>query len=546
MNAINLCHFLLKIEQLTVKHLFFDSTEIKVVVESNTACAICPVCGEESTEIHDIYTRFPNDLAWAEWPVVLQLQVKRFVCRNRQCPKQTFAEQFPGLVKRYARRTERVIDRQQQIGVEVCAVAAERLLGVEQIGISDTTVNRLIRVLPERATTPICVLGVDDWAKRKGQQYGTILVDLEKGQIVDILADRTAKTLAEWLKKQSGIEVVTRDRSVAYAQAITEGVPEAVQVADRWHLLKNLSDTVFKILQQEYEVIKKQLLPHTSHKRANDPGALDQASLLTKLTPAEQRRKERIEFTQQQHTQGWTQKDIARRLNIHPKTVRRYLESSSPKTKRHRPRHLLDTFKPYILKCWNEGCHNATQLFHKIFAQGFTGKVTIVRDFVRQLRQASGLPLGVRNQAGIYLKSDPTRGVPTLRSLTWFIVKQPEKRLAEDEQILVQMSDNHAKLTATIELAREFASIIREQKVEELDIWLKQASESGFQKWRSFVASLEQDYHAVRNALQYSWSNGPTEGHVNRLKCLKRQLYGRAKDDLLKKRLLWQGNLSSP
>jgi transposase len=171
------------------------------------------------------------------------------------------------------------------------------------------------------------VLGVDDWAKRKGQSYGTILVDLERGEIVDLLADRTAETLAQWLKEHPGIEVVTRDRSQTYAEAIQEGAPEALQVADRWHLLKNLTDTVFKILQQEYAVIKKQLAPGTTKEEVDNIQAeLQEAFLameLIELTPAEQRRKERIERAQQLDCQGWTQKDIAHHLGIHPKTVRR-------------------------------------------------------------------------------------------------------------------------------------------------------------------------------------------------------------------------------
>jgi transposase len=106
------------------------------------------------------------------------------------------------------------------------------------------------------------------------------------------------------------------------------------------------------------------------------------------------------------------------------------------------------------------------------------------------------------------------------------------------------MSEGHARLTVTIKLAREFAAIIRDQQAERLDEWLQAARECGVQIWSNFAAGLDRDYDAVRAALLLKWSNGPTEGHVNRLKCLKRLMYGRAKDDLLRKRALWQGRWS--
>lgn len=545
MEAINLCHLLLGTDQLIIKQFFVGIDEIRLGVESTATQATCPKCHEKSTEIHSTYKRYPTDLAWAEWAVILHLQVKRFFCRNDRCSKRTFAEQFPGLLTRYARHTNRVRERQQRIGVEVCARAAERLLALDRIGISDTTINRVIRMFPDVAEKSIRILGVDDWAKRKGQNYGTILVDLERGQTVDLLADRTADTLVQWLKKHPGIEIVSRDRSMTYADAIDRGAPEAVQVADRWHLLKNLTDTVFKVLQQEYATIKVRLA------KLHEPANSQVSQLENKrtensmgLTPAEQRRQNRIDTVENLYGLGWTQMGIAQHLGIHPKTVRRYLRLPAPQSGRHRTGRHLDAFKPYILKRWNEGCHNAAQLFREIQPQGFAGKTTIVRDFVRQLRHASGLPSGVHCQDGKPLSIDLTQRPPTLRSLTWSVVRRPGERLEEDEQLLAQLSEGHPKLERTIQLARDFADIIRQRQVEKLDTWLEQAAESGYQSWRNFADGLIQDYDAVRAALWLNWSNGPTEGHVNRLKCLKRQMYGRANDDLLCKRVVWQGRWS--
>ena len=540
MDAKNLCHLLLSTNQLIINEIGVENDKIRLGVESNARKATCPMCKEESSEIHSSYMRYPTDFPWADRAVIFNLRVKRFFCRNKTCPKQTFAERFPDLVMPYARRTNRVLERQQRIGVNTCARIAEKLLELEQIGISDATVNRFVRKLPDPESFPVRVLGVDDWAKRKGQRYGTILVDLERRQIVDLLGDRTSDTLSQWLKLHPEIEIVSRDRSQTYAEGITRGVPDAVQVADRWHLLKNLSDAVFKILQQEYAIIKNRL-KQVSEQEPNTYTKVEKPERDDPLTSAEERRKDRMICTHQLLNQGWTQKSIAYHLHIHPKTVRRYLQSISPRSRRHRTSSLLDPFKPYLLNRWNGGCHNAAQLFREIRLQGFAGEVTIVRHFSRKLRQTSGLPPKVRSQQGEPLKRDPTQYPPSLRTLTSFIVKRPKNWMEEDEKTLFQISYGEDKLITTIKLAREFASIVRQRQSTELDIWLEHANRSGYRVWQNFAVGIKQDYHAVRAALLLPWSNGPTEGHINRLKYLKRQMYGRGKEDLLRKRVLWQG-----
>jgi transposase len=544
MNITNLCQILLGTEQLTVKQIKVEEKRISLYIDSTTRKAFCPKCQVESGEIHSRYLRYPVDLAWADRAVVFNLRVKRFFCRNQDCPKRTFAEQFPGVVLPYARKTNRVIEKQQRISVNICARSAEKLLGYEQIGMSDSTVNRTVRGLPESEIGVVRVLGVDDWAKRKGQRYGTIFVNLERGKVIDILSDRAADTLVEWLKEHPGVEIVSRDRSQTYADAITEGAPEAIQVADRWHLLKNLSEAVFKILQQEYDTIKKHLDDHTETVTLTQTKAEEAVKDRDALTPAEERRKQRMEYAKQLLQKGWTQKSVAHHLNIHPKTVRRYRHSTSPKSRRSRFSHLLAPFKPYLLQRWNEGCHNASQLCREIKPQGYAGGTATVRLFVRQLRQASGIPPKVRNSQGQPLNEDPTKSPPSLQKLTSLIIKRPEKRLEEDEKILEKISAEQPKLMMTIKLARKFAVIVRQQQPNEFDPWLEQASKSGYRVWSNFAAGLKQDDKAVRAALELPWSNGPTEGHVNRLKYLKRMMYGRGNDDLLRKRVLWQGRWS--
>jgi transposase len=540
MDTINLPYLLLNTRLFIIEEIQTEEHELCLTLESTAVQGTCPKCDQESSQLHSTYLRYPLDLPWAEWPVRLHLRAKRFFCRNRKCPKKTFAERFPDFLARYARRTDRVRQKQQRLGVNVCARTAEKLLKLDQVGISDTTVNRLLLHLPEPEQPPVRVLGVDDWAKRKGQRYGTILVDLERGQIVDLLGERTAEPLVKWLEDHPGIEIVSRDRSQTYGDAIRRGASEAIQVADRWHLLKNASEVIFKILQQEYAAIRNLLNPEPKTIKTDDHQAKveDQAE---DFTVAEQRRKDRIDLVRELHGRGYSQKEIARQIHMHPKTIRRYLRAPIPTRRSHRKKRLLDPYHPYLLKRWNEGCHNATQLWREIQSQGFEGQLTIVLTLIQQFRKARGLPPNVRHLAGKALDADSIRQPPALRTLSYWILKRPENRKEEQEKLVEQIRAAQPKLDATLALAREFASMIRGRKAEELDPWLEKAEQSGYRVWNNFVAGLKQDYAAVRAALSYSWSNGPTEGHINRLKCLKRLMYGRAKDDLLRKRVLWQG-----
>lgn len=543
MNFFELCYLLLGAPSLRINKFAIENDQVHIAVTSIQNQACCPFCSEPSASVHSSYLRHPQDLPWAAVPVVLHLTVKRFFCLNPACRKKTFAERFPDLVGWYQRRTKRVQEKQQRLSANTSARVAEFLLKGNQIGLSNTSINRLLRSLPEPPFAPVRVLGVDDWAKRKGQRYGTILIDLENSQVIDLLEDRKADTLAEWLKTHPEIEIVSRDRSPTYAEAITRGAPSAIQVADRWHLLHNLSDTVYLLLQQEAKTIHRQFA--VPRKLLHSVPEQPPMAVEKPLTDAEQRRKERIAQVEALRQTGWSQKEIARHLHIHPKTVRRYRNNPSPRLERTRKRQLLDAYKPFLLQRWNEGCYNATQLYREIHTQGFRGHLTIMRDFVKTLRAASGLPVRVQKTNGDHkLPYDVISTPPTLRTLTWWILKRPEDREESDEQRLAQVCEGQPKLIETMMLARQFAFIIRQQQEDQLTSWLEQASHSNSVLWCNFAEGLKQDEKAVRAALRFSWSNGKTEGHVNRLKNVKRLMFGRANDDLLRKRVFWQGKLA--
>jgi transposase len=385
-------------------------------------------------------------------------------------------------------------------------------------------------------------LGVDDWALRKGQTYGTILVDLEQGCVLDLLPDRTAAGLAQWLKSHPGVEIVSRDRAGAYAEGARQGAPDAIQVADRWHLLKNLTDAIYKVLQKHQSAIERKLAQTQPAMECKDkpiaPESLPDAYPdIVQPSAADVARQQRTKEAHQLREQGWTNRAIATRIGVCPKTVTRFLNTELPRTplRRSRRKQLLDPYRAYLIERWNAGCHNAAQLCREIQAQGYSGQYSIVRHFAGTLREKSGLPPRIRNAKGATIRRDPSQRPPTLRMLAHLIGRSPDKLDEQEQEYVHQLSAIHPKLQVAIELAKDFATMVRCRQVDKLNLWLAKAKTSLLCR---FAAGLRQDYVAIRAALSLPWSNGPTEGHINRLKCLKRQMYGRAKLDLLRQRLL--------
>ena len=221
--------------------------------------ALCPICMQPTSRIHSGYQRILADLPWAGIPVQFLLHVRRFFCQNDGCERKIFTERVPTVAAPWARRTQRMAEAQQAIGLAAGGSGGSRLCtALAMDGGVDLLLALIRNTQPPEHETPR-VLGVDDWALRKGQTYGTILVDLEQGCVLDLLPDRTAEGLAHWLKAHPGVEIVSRDRAGAYAEGARQGAPDAIQVADRWHLLKNLTDAVYKALQKHQSAVEQML-----------------------------------------------------------------------------------------------------------------------------------------------------------------------------------------------------------------------------------------------------------------------------------------------
>lgn len=231
---------------------------ITVLAHSQTTCASCPSCGHLSSQVHSRYQRTLADLPWSGRSVRLVIQVHRFFCKHPGCARTTFAEALPALASRSARRTTRLKEVLERLGLALGGEAAARLTAILGMRSSPDTLLRLLRRLPDDPVEPPRVVSLDDWAWRRGHRYGTIICDLERHRRLDVLPDRDATAVAAWLKRYPSIEIMSRDRSDTYATAAKLGAPQAIQVTDKWHLLKNLSEALQRCLSHHLTTSRKQ------------------------------------------------------------------------------------------------------------------------------------------------------------------------------------------------------------------------------------------------------------------------------------------------
>jgi transposase len=544
---------------LSAEDVIIDAEAAEVTVEL-TAMAPrcpCPLCHLPAVRIHSSYRRTVADLPWARLVVRFSLLVRKFFCDTATCPRNIFTERLPNLVAPWARRTLRLTQQQQQLGLALGGNPGARLSADLDCGTSRTTLLRLVRRLPIPEPAAPEIIGIDDWAWKKGQRYGTIIIDLERQRPIALLEDRDAETLAAWLKQHPTIRIIARDRAGAYAEGATKGAPQAVPVADRFHLLRNLADTLLPVFEQHTALVRKATSPAPS--KTLPPDAVEHRAspvteeLVRTLPPPtaspkhqaqmEQRRAARLarfERVRALHAQGWPIRAIGHELGLNRNTVRTYLRAPHFPERQPRVRRepgVLDPFIPYLIERWNAGCRNGTALWQEISERGYTGKRVTVFSFVTRLRKALGIPAKNRTiQGGTVVL--PAERPLTPRNAVWQVLQRPEKRDAATEQRLERLRQAHADLDAAITLTEGLATLIRTRDPVALDRWLEQAVASTLKPFQNFAASLRRDYAAVRAGVEQPWSTGPVEGAINRLKMLKRAMFGRAGFALLQRRVL--------
>lgn len=537
--------------ELRLEQVEFEAGQVLVKAAARRRAAACPICGQWSRRVHSRYHRTLADLPWHGLQVRLQLSVRKFFCDTPTCPRRIFTERLPATAMSYARRTMRAAEILRAIGLALGGAPGARLAAVLGVTASATTVLHRIRSTPLPKSDAPRVVGIDDWAWRKGLVYGSIVVDLERGKILDLLPDRERETVIEWLRAHPGIEVISRDRSESYAEAARLGAPTAMQVADRFHLVKNLGDAVQRLLSQHAnqlrDVAREMLNPATVTAGAGAPAgsglaaapvntAEDQSAFNVSAMAADEResvasrerRRDRYAQVIELRQHGATMQQIAIKLHMSIGTVHRWLHSEGF-PERARQRRSADKVADQIRERWAAGCHSAAAIWQALHSAGFAGsKRTVQREVTR---------LGL-DRAGANAPRPASARPPSPRHLAWLFGQGCQKGTVDTQRFIETLCARAPALAQVRDLARQFVEMARTRDSAHYDAWLTAAEKS---ELRGFVRGLRSDDAAVRAAFSTRWSNGPTEGHIHRLKLLKRTMYGRAKMDLLRIRLLATG-----
>ncbi len=507
-----------------------------VLARARSDTAACTKCGTVSGRVHSRYGRRLADAAIGGRRVVIRLAVRRFFCAAPGCKRTTFAEQVEGLTSRYARRTPQLAASLGAVAAALAGRAGSRLAAALGMTAGRTCMLRLLMALPVPQPATVRVLGVDDFAFRRGRVYGTILIDVEAGRPVDLLPDREADTLADWLRAHPGTEVICRDRAGAYADGARQGAPEAEQVADRWHIYHNLSEHVAKAVARHRGCLEEPAPEPGPQDADGEPSVPDprQAAAAAAARRAEEsalaiRTRQRYEQVQALRAQGQGINPIMRETGLAKETVRRFYRAGAvdellTKVKDGRP-SVLDDYKPYLHQRWNEGCANVRQLHAELKERGYKGGYGTIRDYVLPFRQAGAAPPAVP-------------GPPKARDLASWILTDPDNLGDDEKDKLARARERCPHLDALAGHVTEFAKILTGLHGDRLGDWITAVEADDQPDLHSFTNGIRRDYDAVLNGLTMPWSSGVVEGNVNRLKTLKRQMYGHASFKLLRQRVL--------
>ena len=506
--------------------------------------AACPGCRRRSSRVHARYQRRLADLPLGGRRVQVIVRVRRFKCANPRCAQSTFSEQVPGLTTPFARRTPPLTEALADVALALAGRPGSRLAAKLAMPCCRDVLIRLIRAQPISDAGQIEVLGVDDFAVRRGQSYNTILTGMDTHKPVDVLPDRESGTLAAWLREHPEVHTVCRDRASAYAEGIRTGAPQAIQVADRFHLWKNLCEAAQKTVAAHHHCLRAAAAPQAGVAAQERPSPVPAPAAEPAAPPRRARRlaeRTRARYAEVQEclARGLSRAAVSRELNLDIQTVRRFANATCAEELLGKAEHRSTRLDPYIdivNQRWNEGVTNAEAIAAELRILGFRGDTQTVRRYLQPLR----LPGTSRSHP------DPRRrnaapaapAVPKPRAISKALLTHPD-RLTEDETLIVKNATaGCAHLERLHQHVRSFAKIMTQRRGQELPAWLDAVEADDLPELRSLATGNRRDLTAIINGLTLEHSSGAVEGNVTRVKRLKRDGYGRANFDLLRAQIL--------
>lgn len=500
---------------LLIEEVAVAPDRLLVRARRRAAAGQCPDCGRPSEQMHSRYERRLLDLPSHGRAVQMRVTVRRFRCAEPGCRRRIFAERLGDAVAgRSARRTSRLELIVRHLGIALGGRPAAALSQRLMLPVSRDTLLRVVRghVLQDRP--PIHVIGIDDWAWKRGQRYGSIICDLERRRIVDLLPDREPVTIEGWLARHPEVRVISRDRGGGYGQAATRAAPQAVQIADRWHLMENASAALLEAVRRSMRPVRAAL-----GSTVIDPALLTHAERLQH--EGYLRREEAYGVIRALAQAGTPIKEIVRRTGRSRKLVREIARGGGGDIFRCRS-NSLEPHLAWLDAEWADGCRNGAELWRRLQASGFRGSLRVVAEWATRRRRADNVG------------SERLRKPPSARVLSRLLLSERD-RLTKDEAItLARIERGVPALVSARDLVDRFHRMVRDRDPAVLPALIGDLVASIL---ASFGKGIAADRAAVTAALVEPWSNGQTEGQITKLKLVKRQMYGRAKLDLLRARL---------
>ncbi|MCG8403602.1 MAG: ISL3 family transposase [Phycisphaerales bacterium] len=499
---------------------------------------VCPDCGTRSSFRHGRRSRQLADLPIQGQAVKVRLTITRWQCRHRKCVRRTFSDQLPTIAPPYAHRTSRMAEIVGLLGHGLGGRPAESLMQRLGMPVSDDTILRQLKRNAPRSAEDgnIRILGIDDWSWRRSSHYGTIMVDLEQRSVVDILDDRSVESVRAWLQERPSIEVVSRDRCGLYAQAAREGAPQARQVADRFHLVQNLQAAI---------KAQMSLYDHGNVRPILSEDAIASARSQRHFARLAHRQSRKEIFNELHALRqcGLSYSEIGRRTGYDRRSIANWLSSSAPRDRNRaalKPTSPLH-FEKFLAECWKNGNRNGRHLFNDVRNQGYTGSRSNLERLLKEWRNTSSSQPDIAPRE-IHV-SEPVRDPDTGHMISSMVAAalciKPRGKLTVRQvrkvDALKQGSTPFAEMRA---LAMRFRGILRAKNPDQIEPWIDDAIDTELAEMVRFARVLHRDLEAVKNAIELPWNNGQAEGQINRLKTLKRAMYGRAGPELMRARML--------
>jgi transposase len=501
---------------LIVDQIHADAQQVTITVHSGFRSGICPSCGTISSRVHSHYLRRVADLPLAGRPVQVLIRARRFRCDAVRCGRRIFTERFaPDVIARHARRTFRLESIAHHLGLALGGRPATRLARRLMLPVSKDTLLRLVRRHARLPSEPLSVIGIDDWAWRRNHRYGTIVCDLQRRRIASLLPDREQATAQAWLASHPEITIVARDRGGGYGAAAAKALPDAVQVADRWHLMENASRAFLDAVRRSMRRIRLVVGSATIN--------LDLLTCAERLQYEGSLRREETNATVMAlSAEGVPIKQIVRQTGLSRNTVRQILRGGRSDVFRLRESS-LEAYWPLLEALWTGGCRNGAELWRRLRASGFRGSLRVVGEWATRRRRAE------------LIGDEQLQRVPSARTIARLMSTGRDTLSRTDTVTIAAIESGVPALVSAREMIAEFQTLIRSGREADLTSWIARARQSLV---ASFANGIAKDEAAVRAAITLPWSNGQTEGQITKLKLVKRQMYGRGHLDLLQARVI--------